>query len=73
MMHIIKFVLPAALLSLSSLAEGQCSSPRSIHLCCRSLQPYSNNQYVWENICGYPGVEDTTVPVAGGCANLEPW
>lgn len=68
-----KLVLYTFLASFPSLIAGQCSSPQPIHLCCRSLAPYSSNSYVWEHICGYSGVTDPTVPVVGGCANLVPW
>ncbi|KAJ3483821.1 hypothetical protein NLI96_g6058 [Meripilus lineatus] len=60
------------LASLPALVAATCAAPRPLQYCCRSLQPYYKNKYVWENICGYSGVADQNVPVAGGCAKLEP-
>lgn len=44
-----------------------CPSERPNHLCCRSLGPFSDNEYVWENICGITGV-DANVSTAAGCS-----
>ncbi|KAI0785921.1 hypothetical protein C8Q75DRAFT_293666 [Abortiporus biennis] len=55
------------LLAIASKAEAQCPIDRSLSLCCRSLENFSSNSYVWENICGFHDPVDPTTLVAGGC------
>ncbi|EIM85867.1 uncharacterized protein STEHIDRAFT_157401 [Stereum hirsutum FP-91666 SS1] len=47
-----------------------CPSNATNHLCCRTLAPFSDNAYVWENVCGITNVPSTT-PTASFCSELE--
>ncbi|CAL1696875.1 unnamed protein product [Somion occarium] len=60
----------AFLLSAVTLAVSQCVDPRPHHLCCRSLSPYRDNQIVWEGVCGFPGIDNTSVLVGGACSDI---
>lgn len=68
-----KLALPIVQLFFLPLVASQCSSSMPIHLCCLDVEPYSSNSYVWENICGFPGVNDTSVLVAGDCSMIPWW
>lgn len=53
-------------LALVGLVTSQCPAGRSISLCCQSLEPFSDNEYVWENICSI-SVSDTSLLVGSDC------
>lgn len=59
-------------LAVAGLVASQCTSPRSISLCCQSLQPFSANAYVWNNICGVY-VSDESILVGSRCDINFPW
>jgi hypothetical protein len=57
----------------SAQTERNCPAERPVGLCCDSLQPFSANAYVWENICGYAPPSDTTTPTASRCSGPGTW
>ncbi|KAL4254910.1 hypothetical protein ABKN59_004301 [Abortiporus biennis] len=65
--YLIRKLFGLILLAIASKAEAQCPIDRSLSLCCRSLENFSSNSYVWENICGFHDPVDPTTLVAGGC------
>lgn len=51
----------------------QCSGAQPLNMCCQFLNPFSDNEYVWENVCGVH-VPDTSVPVGSDCSmNVPNW
>ncbi|KAH9921403.1 uncharacterized protein B0H18DRAFT_880182 [Fomitopsis serialis] len=63
----------AILLSLAAVTAAQTSCPSAmpLSLCCVSLGPFSDNEYVWENVCGVT-VPDTSLLTASGCESNIP-
>ena len=64
-------ILPAFVVAVASLASSgaraqSCPTGYTTELCCRSVGPYKDNAYVWENICEIFVDDDTTV-IASGC------
>ena len=53
-------------------ASGSCPSAMPLSLCCLSLNPFYDNEYVWENICGVT-VPDTSLLTAAGCEADVSW
>lgn len=54
-------------------AQASCPSTMPLSLCCLSLNPFYENEYVWENVCGVT-VPDTSLLTAAGCeANVSWW
>ena len=53
-------------------AYASCPSAMPLSLCCRSLAPFSDNEYVWENVCGIT-VPDTSLLTAAGCESSTTW
>ncbi|KAI0733927.1 hypothetical protein C8Q72DRAFT_792148 [Fomitopsis betulina] len=52
-------------------AQASCPSTMPLSLCCLSLNPFYENEYVWENVCGVT-VPDTSLLTAAGCeANVS--
>ena len=62
------FAVLSATVFLSPLAGAQCTS--GTRLCCAELQPFSDNAYVWENICGIQE-SDQSIPVGSGCEEIS--
>ena len=52
----------------SSLVSAACASSQ-VELCCRTFAPYSDNAYVYKNICGI--VEDPDTPMGAFCEVLS--
>ncbi|TFY70090.1 hypothetical protein EVJ58_g10 [Rhodofomes roseus] len=65
-MHTLSFATLAAFAAIAA-AQTSCPSAMPISLCCITLEPFSDNAYVWENVCGVT-VPDTTILTASGCA-----
>lgn len=55
-----------ALAVFAGLVASQCPTDQPIALCCLSLNPFSDNEYVWEDVCGIT-VPDTSLLVAAAC------
>ncbi|PCH33207.1 hypothetical protein WOLCODRAFT_61862 [Wolfiporia cocos MD-104 SS10] len=64
--------LLSAILIFTGLVSASCSSPRELSLCCETLQPYSDNSYVWENECSFYTAVPSTL-VASGCEVTSSW
>ena len=70
MMQFSRTAISAILLFMASTAIGQCPTGKPLDLCCRAVGPYSGNSVIWERVCGFGGVNDTSVLVAGGCSRM---
>ncbi|THH15358.1 hypothetical protein EW146_g5104 [Bondarzewia mesenterica] len=62
----------AATLGRAASATSRCPAEQSNSLCCRSLGKFSDNSYVWTNICGITGVDPNT-STASGCSIIASW
>ncbi|KZT67667.1 hypothetical protein DAEQUDRAFT_728906 [Daedalea quercina L-15889] len=59
-------ILLGVLLALTTIVSASCPSAMPLSLCCLTLEPFSANEYVWENECGAT-VPDTSLLTASGC------
>lgn len=67
-----KFFAFAPLLAFAAVVQASCPSAMPLSLCCQSLEPFSDNEYVWENVCGIT-VPDTSLLTASGCEVSTTW
>jgi len=58
--------LALSIVSLAGLVAGSCEAPYAISMCCISLAPYTDNAYVWNDVCGNTGLNENVL-VASGC------
>ena len=72
-MQLYSAMLPTLLIfAAAAKASGTCPSAMPLSLCCLSLNPFYDNEYVWENVCGVT-VPDTSLLTAAGCEANVSW
>ncbi|KAH7915408.1 hypothetical protein BJ138DRAFT_1142018 [Hygrophoropsis aurantiaca] len=62
-------LLPAITPQALIFVRADCPAASPISLCCTTLQPYSSNSYVWENICGFSA--DASTPIGSMCSSTS--
>lgn len=65
-------IVVPSLLAFTAFAQASCPSAMPLSLCCLSLNPFYDNEYVWENVCGVT-VPDTSLLTAAGCEADVSW
>ena len=72
-MLVLKAIVFATTLLTSVMAES-CPGDRAIALCCRSKGPYSDNTYLFKNICHIEVEDESTIMGAGcGVMSVDDW
>lgn len=62
-----------ALISTKGASAQKCtSSSQTIPLCCETLGKFSDNSYVWTDVCGITGIAPNT-PTASFCGAPGTW
>ncbi|KAI0069893.1 hypothetical protein K474DRAFT_956995 [Panus rudis PR-1116 ss-1] len=58
-----------AILSTIGAVAAQCGGSQPLHLCCRTVAPWSSNSGVWGNICGVFPTDPNTL-MGGACEEV---